>query len=102
MSPVELPALEKTVLSSPIFFRGFSMEREMFDATINHLIEVSAVDAYTVIPPGRYRILLQSDGGADLICLDRNGKVPIHLTATQWQLLDRMKCMERADTREPA
>jgi hypothetical protein len=35
------------------------------------LIEVSAVDGYTVIAPGRYRILLQLDGGADLIRLDR-------------------------------
>jgi hypothetical protein len=71
----------------------------MFDATINHLIEVSAVDGYTVIAPGRYRILLQLDGGADLIRLDRVDKVPIHLTALQWQLLDGTKCMERADSR---
>ena len=55
----------------------------MFDATINHLIEVSAVDGYTVIAPGRYRILLQLGGGADLIRLDRGDKVPIHLTALQ-------------------
>jgi|SRR4051812_43502944 hypothetical protein len=68
-----------------------------FDLIINDLIEVSAADGYTVIAPGRYRVLPQADGGAELIRLDRRDKCPMRLTATQWALLDGMVYPERDD-----
>jgi hypothetical protein len=52
---LKLPALENAVVCPP-FFEGVSVWGT-FDARINDLIEVSAVDRYTAIAPGRYRIL---------------------------------------------